>query len=71
MLSEVLGIIESLLKSGWVIVLGDNDAALPYGCDIKMYRVEDPVQRIKFIEGLAKYIEDDVMGKGLEEEITR
>jgi hypothetical protein len=41
----------------------------PYGCDIKMYRVEDPVQRIKFIEGLAKYIEDDVMGKGLEEEI--
>jgi len=29
-LSEILGIIESLLKSGWVIVLGDNDAALQY-----------------------------------------
>jgi len=29
-LNEILGIIESLLKSGWVIVLGDNDAALQY-----------------------------------------
>jgi hypothetical protein len=30
MLDEILVIIESLLKSGWVIILGDNDAALQY-----------------------------------------
>ena len=30
MLGEILNVIESLLKSGWVAVLGDDDAALQY-----------------------------------------
>jgi hypothetical protein len=30
MLGEILNVIESLLKSGWVAVLGDDDATLQY-----------------------------------------
>jgi hypothetical protein len=30
MLGAILGVLESLLRSGWVAVLGDNDVALQY-----------------------------------------
>jgi hypothetical protein len=38
-------------------------------CIAKVFEAKDPTQKAKFIEGFPKYIESEILGKGLEEEV--
>jgi len=43
----------------------------PEGCMAKVFEAKDQAEKAKFIERFPKYIESEILGKGLEEEITR
>lgn len=43
----------------------------PEGCTAKILKAKDPTQKAKFIEGFPKYIESEILGKGLDEEVAK
>jgi hypothetical protein len=39
------------------------------GCEAKILEAKDLIEKVKFIERLPQYIESEILGKGLEEEV--
>jgi hypothetical protein len=65
--------VNSRLRKALASLYSDNIIAIDVyttveGCTAKILEAKDPAQRAKFIEGFPKYIESEIMGRGLEEE---